>query len=89
MQRAAQFLYPQRCAFGGKVSGRNFAMSTDRPGRFNLTTLEPDLEALHSRLSGVTGMCLDVVEFCHDVAVWCAREASEAAFAAGRAAGAE
>lgn len=63
MQRAARFLYLQRCAFGGKISGRNFGLSTDRPGRFNLTTLEPDLEALHSRLSGVTVTCLDFAEF--------------------------
>ena len=63
MQRAARFLFLQRCAFGGKISGRNFGLSTDRPGRFNLTTLEPDLEALHSRLSGVTITCLDFAEF--------------------------
>lgn len=63
MQRAARFLYLQRLAFGGKVSGRNFGLATDRPARFNLTTLEPDLEALHSRLSGVTVMCLDFAEF--------------------------
>ena len=63
MQRAARFLYLQRLAFGGKVSGRNFGLSTDRPARFNLTTLEPDLEALHSRLSGVTVTCLDFLEF--------------------------
>lgn len=63
LQRAARFLYLQRLAFGGKVSGRNFGLSTDRPGRFNLTTLEPDLEALHSRLSGVTVTCLDFAEF--------------------------
>ena len=63
MQRAARFLYLQRCAFGGKVSGRNFGLSPDRPGRFNLTTLEPDLEALHSRLSGVTVTNLDFLDF--------------------------
>ncbi len=63
MQRAARFLYLQRCAFGGKVSGRNFGLATERPGRFNLTTLEPDLEALHSRLAGVTVMCLDFADF--------------------------
>lgn len=63
MQRAARFLYLQRLAFGGKVSGRNFGVTNDRPARFNLTTLEPDLEALHSRLSGVTIMCLDFAEF--------------------------
>lgn len=63
MQRAARFLYLQRLAFGGKVSGRNFGLSADRPARFNLTTLESDLEALHSRLSGVTVTCLDFAEF--------------------------
>lgn len=63
MQRAARFLYLQRCAFGGKVSGRNFGLSADRPGRFNLTTLEPDLEALHTRLAGVTVTCLDFADF--------------------------
>jgi DNA adenine methylase len=63
MQRAARFLFLQRCAFGGKVSGRNFGLSVDRPARFNLTTLEPDLEALHTRLSGVTVTCLDYTDF--------------------------
>ena len=63
MQRAARFLYLQRTAFGGKVSGRNFGISVDRPARFNLTTLEPDLEALHERLSGVTVTCLDFAAF--------------------------
>lgn len=63
MQRAARFLYLQRCAFGGKISGRNFGLSVERPGRFNLTTLEPDLEALHSRLAGVTVTCMDFADF--------------------------
>lgn len=54
IQRAARFLYLQRVAFGGKVEGRTFGFSAGRPGRFNLATLEPDLEALHDRLSGVT-----------------------------------
>jgi DNA adenine methylase len=59
LERAARFLYLQRTAFGGKVSGRNFGVSKDRPGRFNLTTLEPMLEDLHSRLAGVIIECLD------------------------------
>ena len=63
LQRAARFLYLQRTAFGGKVSGRNFGLSTERPARFNLTTLEPDLEALHERLSGVTVTCIDFAAF--------------------------
>lgn len=63
LQRAARFLYLQRLAFGGKVSGRNFGVATERPARFNLTTLEPDLEALHARLSGVTIMNQDYATF--------------------------
>ncbi len=63
LERAGRFLYLQRTAFGGKVSGRNFGVSKDRPGRFNLTTLEPMLEELHSRLSGVVIECLDWTAF--------------------------
>ncbi len=63
LKRAARFLYLQRTAFGGKVSGRNFGVSVDRPARFNLTTLEPMLEDLHSRLAGVVIECLDFEEF--------------------------
>ena len=59
LERAARFLYLQRTAFGGKVSGRNFGVSKDRPARFNLSTLEPMLEDLHTRLSGVVIECLD------------------------------
>ena len=59
LERAGRFLYLQRTAFGGKVSGRNFGVDRARPGRFNLTTLEPMLEDLHSRLAGVTIECLD------------------------------
>lgn len=63
LERAARFLYLQRTAFGGKVSGRNFGVSIDRPARFNLTTLEPMLEEVHSRLSGVVIECLDFEAF--------------------------
>lgn len=59
LERAARFLFLQRTAFGGKVSGRNFGVSRDRPARFNVTTLEPMLEDLHARLSGVVIECLD------------------------------
>jgi DNA adenine methylase len=59
LERAARFLYLQRTAFGGKVSCRNFGVAKDRPGRFNLSTLEPMLEDLHSRLAGVVIECLD------------------------------
>lgn len=63
LERAARFLYLQRTAFGGKVSGRNFGVSKGRPSRFNLTTLEPMLEDLHTRLSGVVIECLDWSDF--------------------------
>lgn len=63
LERAARFLYLQRTAFGGKISGRNFGVSKDRPGRFNLTTLEPMLEDLHVRMAGVVIECLDYADF--------------------------
>jgi DNA adenine methylase len=63
LERAARFLYLQRTAFGGKVSGRNFGVSVGRPGRFNLSSLEPMLEDLHSRLGGVVIECLDFGAF--------------------------
>lgn len=63
LERAARFLYLQRTAFGGKVQGQTFGVSKERPARFNLTTLEPDLEELHSRLSGVVIECLDFGAF--------------------------
>ena len=63
LERAARFLYLQRTAFGGKVSGRNFGVSIDRPARFNLSTLEPMLEDLHARLAGVVIECLDYAAF--------------------------
>lgn len=63
LERAARFLYLQRTAFGGKVSGRNFGVSIDRPARFNLSTLEPMLEDVHARLSGVVIECLPYEDF--------------------------
>jgi DNA adenine methylase len=56
LERAARFLYLQRAAFGGKVVGRNFAMTRDGRGvRFDVTRLTPMLEDLHGRLAGVLG----------------------------------
>ena len=63
LERAARFLYLQRTAFGGKVEGQTFGVSRDRPGRFNLATLEPMLEDLHARLAGVIIECLDFGDF--------------------------
>lgn len=53
LERAARFLYLQRTAFGGKVTGRNFGMVMDTPARFDVTKLGPILEALHERLAPV------------------------------------
>ncbi|WP_119303583.1 DNA adenine methylase [Dongia deserti] len=58
LERAARFLYLQRTAFGGKVSGRNFGVSFQHPARFDLARVLPMLEALHERLNGVTIECL-------------------------------
>lgn len=63
LKRAARFLYLQRCAFGGKVAGRTFGVSVGYPGRFNLTTLERDLAAVHERLAGVVIECLPYRDF--------------------------
>lgn len=53
LERAARFLYLQRISFGGKVRGRTFGVSMERSGRFDVTRLQPMLEALHERLAGV------------------------------------
>lgn len=63
IQRAARFLYLQRTGFGGKAVQRNFGIGADRPARFNLTTLEPDLAALHDRLASVTVLNSDYSRF--------------------------
>lgn len=54
MQRAARFLYLQRTAFGGKVTGRGFGVSPLNAARFDVTKLQPMLEAVHDRLASVT-----------------------------------
>ena len=53
LQRAARFLYLQRLAFGGKVDGRHFGVSSTQGARFNVLRLERDLADLHDRLAGV------------------------------------
>ncbi|PYE80802.1 DNA adenine methylase [Pseudoroseicyclus aestuarii] len=62
LERAARFLYLQRTAFGGKATGRSFGIAREQPARFNLTTLEPMLEDVHARLSGVLIECLPWAE---------------------------
>lgn len=58
LERAARFLYLQRTCFGGKVAGRNFGVSVDKPARFDVTRLGPILEETHARLARVVIECL-------------------------------
>lgn len=63
LERAARFLYLQRLAFGGKVSGRSFGTVTERPARFDITKLGTMLEDVHERLASVVIECLPFVDF--------------------------
>ncbi|KQR75735.1 DNA adenine methylase [Rhizobium sp. Leaf341] len=63
LERAARFIYLQKLAFGGKVSGQNFGVIHDGGARFNLTRLAPLLEDVHERLSGVVIENLDWLAF--------------------------
>jgi DNA adenine methylase len=63
LERAGRFLYLQRTAFGGKVSGRNFGVSVARGGRFDITKLGPMLDDLHTRLAAVVIECLPYADF--------------------------
>ena len=63
LQRAARFVYLQKNAFGGKLEGRNFGMSKDRPSRFRASDVGSDLIAAGRRLEAVTIEQLDWSEF--------------------------
>lgn len=63
LERAARFLYLQKTAFGGKISGRNFGTSRTSAARFDLTKLEPMLAEVHERLSSVVIECLPYADF--------------------------
>lgn len=63
LERAARFIYLQKLAFGGKVSGRSFGVQRDGGARFNLTRLAPLLEDVHERLAGVVIENLDWLDF--------------------------
>lgn len=63
LQRAARFLYLQRLAFGGRVSGRTYGVSVGRSGRFDVTKLEPMLADVHERLASVDIERLPFSEF--------------------------
>ena len=53
LERAARFLYLQRVGYGGKITGRSFAMTPGLPGRFDVGKLAPLLAEVHERLSAV------------------------------------
>lgn len=63
LERAGRFLYLQRLAFGGKVSGQTFGVDVRSGSNFNLTRLEPLLADIHERLAGVTIEKLDWSRF--------------------------
>lgn len=63
LQRAVRFLYLQRLAFGGRISGKNFGISVNSTARFNVQKLTPLLEAVHERLSCVVIENLDYKDF--------------------------
>ncbi len=58
LERAARFLYLQRLAFGGQVTGV-FGVAPSHAPRFALSRLEPLLDAAHGRLEGVVFESLD------------------------------
>lgn len=59
LERAGRFLFLQRTAFGGKVSGQTFGVDPRASSSFNLSRVEPLLADIHERLAGVTIECLD------------------------------
>lgn len=63
LERAARFLYLQRLAFGGKITGRSFGVDTTGPARFNIGRLGVILEEVHERLSSVVIENLDWRDF--------------------------
>ncbi len=63
LQRAVRFLYVQRLAFGGKVSGRNFGVDAAAPARFDVGKLEPLLAEIHDRLQSVVIERLPYADF--------------------------
>jgi hypothetical protein len=58
-----RFLYVQRLAFGGRVSGRTFGVDASSPARFDVGKLEPMLAEIHDRLQSVVIERLPYAEF--------------------------
>jgi DNA adenine methylase len=63
LQRAVRFLYVQRLAFGGKVSGRSFGVDASSPARFDVSKIEPMLADIHDRLQSVVIERLPYADF--------------------------
>lgn len=59
IQRAARYLFLQKCAFGGHITGQTFGMTTTGKPRFNLLTLESTIEKAWQRLINVQIECKD------------------------------
>jgi DNA adenine methylase len=63
LERAARFLYVQRLAFGGKVSGRNYGVDLYTSAGFDVSKLGPLLADIHDRLCRVSIECLGWLDF--------------------------
>lgn len=63
LQRAARFVFLQKAAFGGKVSGRDFGMAKTRPSRFRASVVAEELLAAGRRLEAVSIEQLPWAEF--------------------------
>lgn len=63
VERAARFIYIQRCAFAGKVIGNDFGLTTDGNGRFCTDLTFPMIKRLHKRIAAVQIMDIDWQDF--------------------------
>lgn len=63
IQRAARFLFLQYAAFGGKVQGQSFGVTTQGRQAFNPARITAGLEPIAKRLAGVAIEGLDFGEF--------------------------
>jgi len=59
IQRAARYLYLQKSAFGGHITGQTFGTSTTGKPRLNLLSLESTIEEAWRRLVHVVIECMD------------------------------
>jgi DNA adenine methylase len=59
IQRAARYLYLQKSAFGGHITGQTFGTNTTGKPRLNLLSLENTIEEAWKRLVHVVIECMD------------------------------